>query len=273
MREQRVGRLERPDELAEQLEADHPEQLRPRDHGTDQRVRRNRRTRRPPRGHPAIPRRRRPTGRERRGQRGRLPGERAGRRAAPRAAPRARPRTARPGRPRRTPAAPGPRGRSSPRGRGSRAPGNRRSARTRAGSTGPSRGWRGRRRSSAPGPAPAPASRLLRRLAEGVVGVDDQRGQQVVAARVSSGTAPTTPCRARWPRRAATARRRRSPASCRRASSLISLVSSARARSRAVAARGAVRGEVISGSLPSLRDQWPETRAVLLTSTPPNRVH
>src|SRR6185312_11481093 len=54
-------------------------------------------------------------------------------------------------------------------------------------------------------------------------------------------------------------------ASCRRASSLISLVSSARARSRAVAARGAVRGEVIGGSLP-FRDHWPETRAVLLTA-------
>src|ERR1700758_2756866 len=56
-------------------------------------------------------------------------------------------------------------------------------------------------------------------------------------------------------------------ASCRRASSLISLVSSARARSRAVAARGAAFGGVISGSPPySLRDQRPETRAVLLTA-------
>ena len=39
--EERVGRLERPDELPEELKADHAEQLRPRDHRSDQGLRRD----------------------------------------------------------------------------------------------------------------------------------------------------------------------------------------------------------------------------------------
>ena len=129
-----VRRLERPHELAEQLEADHPEQLRPRDHGADQHVRGNGagtgrggdgglgrgragERRRQRRGE------RRGLGGERAGELGRLGGGRRNGRRSPR----------RRRAPTRTRAGPGWPGRPSPPAPGIPAPASRRSARTRAG--------------------------------------------------------------------------------------------------------------------------------------------
>ena len=150
--------------------------------------------------------------------------------------------------------------RPCPAARRSPAPGCRRSARTRAGGPAPSRARRGRWRRSGRRRSPRSTRGLgrLDRRAHGVVGVDDQRGQQVVAAGEVAVDGRRHHARSPGPRPAATGSAPPRAARCRRAVALISSVISARTRARSDAAGHPV---------PPCRKYRTQARALLLTES------